>query len=1188
MGDFYLDGRLGAGGQGAVFEGYAPDGRRVAVKVLHEVDAESRGMLRRELRAWQLVEPFCTARLLYTDLAGPIPFVVSEYVAGPNLRQAIRAAGPHAPQELRRLAVGMAAALVAVHRAGVVHRDLKPENILLGPDGPRVIDFGIARVVEGTATTGLPMGTLRYMPPERYRGLPGDGKVDVWGWGALVLFAATGQDAFGGENLAEIAYRVATHRPDVSGLEEPLRSLVRSALSHDPAERPSAEQLLLTLVGRADLASAVREAGAGGPVKDVPADSVGPSRGEVAEAVFSRLNAAAQDAVPAVLLRLVAAGERAEDTLRSAHRGEFSDGRTPEHVLDWVLRAFTEAGILVWQGYTATLSSAALLRSWPRLHDWVEAERSGLSTHQRLTEGARTWTEHGRRRNDLVQGSTLDRMRDWSATGRRHLALNLAEQAFLEAAAELGRRRGRLRMLLSAVLAFLLVVAVGGAAVAFDQWRTTVAQRDQAASGQVAALALSLRVTDPQLARRLAVAAAQLGDTPQAWSALLAVRYQLEHDAFKLEAPTTAGADDLDGTGQTFAVAAGARVDFWNVRTRARTGSYTAPAKVRNVILSQDGTVAAVVGDDGVVRFVGVTAAKNGAMAQVAPALSAPKSSQGNWPALQLSPHGGFLVVETSDTRSTMTVRDIHTGRAVASLDAGGSSTPILDTSFSPDEGVLSLPVPSGGQPFTWIDLHTGRHLPVPVMNVQAKNVTGAVAFSPDGKSAAVATLSNTVSLFARTQDGASDTLTGADQFSPYPLTFSHNSRYLAQGATVWDAEATTPKLDPVLTHPTTRTDCSAGTFYRFTADDKALECVGIDGFIRSLDVSAFTAPPGWETDGNVDQAAVSPDRSAFALLHQNRLEIWSAQSRTSRLSVEALAKTDPPTSTPDKIQIGPGGQLAAVLRGTGIEIWEPAKKDGALLGTFPFIDPTRVSNAVTSLAFSPDGSSLAAFVTTTDGTDTLTFWNLRTMKQIHSVSAHLGNPGNPGSLLFAPDGRSVVSPEFGKVAFPSGQTLLAGSSDVQFDAISTDGTTLYSYPHASRPSLQTWNAATLRPQGDDLYTGTLNEPLFNPVWDNAVSPDGRLLATAQQQGTDFQFALWDTRDRTQLGVPLIGPTGDIEAVAFSPDGATLTAVDKYGRFYAYPLAPTALAHSLCTESGALTKAEWKAYIPDVPYRHDC
>ncbi|MET7664530.1 protein kinase [Streptomyces sp. NPDC005373] len=147
--------------------------------------------------------------------------------------------------------IGVATALVAIHRGGVVHRDLKPENILLGPEGPRVIDFGIARIEEGTATAGLPMGALRYMPPERYAGKHGDGKVDVWG--AVILFAATGRHAFDGEIAAAVAYQVATHEPDTSHLEGPLRSLVAAALSKDPADRP----ISLT-ARRADVASAAR------------------------------------------------------------------------------------------------------------------------------------------------------------------------------------------------------------------------------------------------------------------------------------------------------------------------------------------------------------------------------------------------------------------------------------------------------------------------------------------------------------------------------------------------------------------------------------------------------------------------------------------------------------------------------------------------------------------------------------------------------------------------------------------------------------------------------------------------------------------------------------------------------------------------------------------------------------------
>ncbi|WP_269453117.1 protein kinase domain-containing protein [Yinghuangia sp. ASG 101] len=136
MGAFYLDGRLGAGGQGVVYEGYGPDGTRVAVKALHGVGDADRENLRKEVRAWRRVEPFCTAKVLQDDIGGPVPFVVSEYVAGADLRRAVGSGAPFGPEELRRLAIGVATALVAIHRADVVHRDLKPENILLGPDGP--------------------------------------------------------------------------------------------------------------------------------------------------------------------------------------------------------------------------------------------------------------------------------------------------------------------------------------------------------------------------------------------------------------------------------------------------------------------------------------------------------------------------------------------------------------------------------------------------------------------------------------------------------------------------------------------------------------------------------------------------------------------------------------------------------------------------------------------------------------------------------------------------------------------------------------------------------------------------------------------------------------------------------------------------------------------------------------------
>ncbi|WP_405761091.1 hypothetical protein [Streptomyces sp. NBC_00045] len=463
------------------------------------------------------------------------------------------------------------------------------------------------------------------------------------------IYAATGRHAFDGDSAGALTYQVATHESDTSVLREPLRSLVSAALSKDPAGRPASEQLLLSLVGRADLADAVK-----GVAPTSPAGPDEPSRSEMAEAVFAGPGTAAQEVVSQVLLRLVAPGERAEDTLRSAYRSEFADGRTPQEVLDQVLTAFTEAGILVWDGDSVTLSSAALIRAWPRLRDWADAERPGLGVHQRRSEGARLWEGNGRRNNDLLQGTALERTRDWAAAGRRHLTRNHTERDFLDAGSALTRRRGRLRVLLSAVLAVLLVLAVGAAAVAFDQRQTVLTQRqtatgqrDRAVSAQVAGTAQSVRRTDPRLARRLAVASASLADTPESRSSLLALRYQWEADVLKLPG-FVATNSDLDATGQTLMAAADTNVEFWNVDTRTRTGSYTAPARIHRVDLSDDGKTAAVSTDDGYTRVLDVA----GARPRDAHAFPTPEQTTGYWPPMKLSPLGTYLTVETPRLRT--------------------------------------------------------------------------------------------------------------------------------------------------------------------------------------------------------------------------------------------------------------------------------------------------------------------------------------------------------------------------------------------------------------------------------------------------------------------------------------------------------------------------------------------------------
>lgn len=267
LGAYRLAGRLGEGGQGVVYLAHDPSGEQVAVKLLSTGDKDTRARLARELEALESIASFCTARVLDASIDGPRPYVVSEFVDGPSLADRVRSLGPLRGGDLERLVVGTATALAAIHAAGVVHRDFKPANVLLGPDGPRVVDFGIARA-EGAATmtSGL-IGTPAYLSPEQINGTPAGPASDVFAWAATMVFAATGVSPFGAETVPAAMQRVLYTEPDLSPLPARLRGLIAAALTKDPAHRPAARDLMVTLIDpkAAALPGAGGQHGLGGP-----------------------------------------------------------------------------------------------------------------------------------------------------------------------------------------------------------------------------------------------------------------------------------------------------------------------------------------------------------------------------------------------------------------------------------------------------------------------------------------------------------------------------------------------------------------------------------------------------------------------------------------------------------------------------------------------------------------------------------------------------------------------------------------------------------------------------------------------------------------------------------------------------------------------------------------------------------
>ncbi|SMQ18121.1 serine/threonine protein kinase [Streptomyces sp. Ag82_O1-12] len=249
VGPYRLLGRLGSGGMGRVYLGRSAGGRTVAVKIVHPhfaLDEEFRARFRREVEAARRVGGAWTAPVLDADPGARVPWVATAYAAGPSLSAAVTDGGPLPAHTVRALGAGLAEALAAVHELGLVHRDVKPSNVLLTLDGPLLIDFGIARATDGTASltsTGVSIGSPGYMSPEQILGKGVTGAADVFSLGAVLAYAATGRPPFPGDSSAALLYKVVHEEPELGALDGELRGLAAECLAKNPAARPAPAEL---------------------------------------------------------------------------------------------------------------------------------------------------------------------------------------------------------------------------------------------------------------------------------------------------------------------------------------------------------------------------------------------------------------------------------------------------------------------------------------------------------------------------------------------------------------------------------------------------------------------------------------------------------------------------------------------------------------------------------------------------------------------------------------------------------------------------------------------------------------------------------------------------------------------------------------------------------------------------------
>ncbi|MGP4021846.1 serine/threonine protein kinase [Actinomadura sp. 3N407] len=317
LGGYEILGRLGEGGQGAVFLGRPtgaaptlPAADHVAIKLLHgglAGDDSARARFVRELEVAKRVARFCTAQVLDADVVGDQPYIVSEYVPGVSLHHVVRTEGPRTGGALERLAISTLTALTAIHQAGIVHRDFKPHNVMMGPDGPRVIDFGVARAL-GAAGETQNVGTPAYMAPEHFTGGEVSTASDMFAWGTTMAFAATGRPAFGNDEMATVMHRILTGEPDLGDLPSPMRELVLVCLAKEPAQRPTAREAQERLVGAASGSSS-----AAAPIQPLPAFPGTPAETPGAQYAGTPPNSTDPHAAPSAMAGAVLPPDHATD-----------------------------------------------------------------------------------------------------------------------------------------------------------------------------------------------------------------------------------------------------------------------------------------------------------------------------------------------------------------------------------------------------------------------------------------------------------------------------------------------------------------------------------------------------------------------------------------------------------------------------------------------------------------------------------------------------------------------------------------------------------------------------------------------------------------------------------------------------------------------------------------------------------
>ncbi|WP_225828407.1 DNA-binding protein [Streptomyces naphthomycinicus] len=958
-------------------------------------------------------------------------------------------------------------------------------------------------------------------------------------------------------------------------------------------------------------------------------EAAGGLRGAIArtaEGVYVGMSPDRAELTRAVLLRLVTPGDGTPDTRRPVRREEL-DFASPAEIAA-VLDRLTRARLLTLDDDTVDLAHEALITAWPRLHAWIDSERSRLRLHRRLTEDAQAWNDLGRDPGALYRGTRLAAAEEAFAEPGGRADFTALERSFLAAGLDAREREQRatlrsarrLRWLLASV-SVLAVLAVLAGLLGWQQSRAADAERVRTEARRLAAVADTLRLSDPATAMKLSVAAWKIADLPETRSALLAVAAQLPRDAFRV--PDSASAlVDLSQDGRTLVTLRDGRAERWDVRTHHRLSRFTVHTQDNPAFaLSPDGKRLAVSTTSGIQLYSTATGLPDSPVLRtpgppqevafgasgrtlLATARSVCKETGAHafdhtplHPAQLWDLHRRTVLFDTCPGAAWTDdsgLGEVFQGTGDAHTFVKANSSGIV--AISPDDRLVAVCRPDGGVQ-VWQVAGRRRRLPGRWERTSSDHGCPTAAFAPGGH-ALLLTTDDGLVMWNMSSGRATGTYTHE---GVREIGFSADGRLFAttddRDVLLWRVDhPTAPVLGSTLPHQS-----SPGTV-RFDRADGVIRYTSGSSDSTVWSVSLGHADDGgWHADSTT-AAAFSPDGTRLATARQaggtHRLTLLDVPTGhgTAVPLPTAPCPPDPDfaqvddsgTSCGDILAFGPDNRTFAYSGGGGDE--EAATKlavldsrDMARHRVLRLPGSGEDADTVDGLAITPDGNTVLASLSY----ERTELWDLRRAARIARL------PDVAGSLSLSPDGRLLATSEGDVVRLPSRRRTSHTLTSDRTTVVAQDpaGGHLAAGDEAGGVTL--WDATAAHRLGDLTAAPDPTEPAdANGNGSTAgvsalvFSHDGTVLAVGAEDGT---VRLWDVTSRKPIGGPLHMNAGTIKALAFSADGRTLRAAGGHVPLVAYELTPRRSVARLCGQVGAgLTRSEWSTYVNGVAYRHSC